>query len=545
MTTAKKTIPILSEAVNSEHKKPKDVIADRRSKELVIAFAGPVGCGIPTVKSKLTEILASSGYVIKEIKISDYIQQCLDNRVIQNDTASDDRYGRYVKLQEAGNALRTIQSDLLSEYAIKEIAEHRTSKIGDEVETDDYIPLRTAYIIDQLKHQDEVTLLRAVYGNLFYLFGVLSTSSRREARLRDEGVDKSKISELIERDRKQREKNGQQLDKTLQLADFFVRNDYANVVSIEAQLNRANDLIHGVNGITPSKDEYGMYVAYSSGLRSACLSRQVGASIMNDDGVILATGRNDVPKAGGGLYGPEHLSNDARCVKKEGNECYNDKYKNKLADDIQKIISSQLSAEIERLKLSATTNDQKIIINQIQIDDIAKNISQKAHEDTRLGGLIEFSRSIHAEMDAIVSLAYKGGGHTKDATLFTYTFPCHNCARHIVAAGIKRVVYLEPYEKSLATELHGDDIDTEGHKSNGNTTETLNKVEFVHFEGVAPRQYLKMFTPTGERKDEHGKAIIVHSRHAEKKMPEYLDDYRQYEKKVVAHLVDIMQHLGS
>lgn len=266
---------------------------------------------------------------------------------------------------------------------------------------------------------------------------------------------------------------------------------------------------------------------------------------MNDDGVILATGRNDVPKAGGGLYGPEDLSNDARCVKKEGNECYNDKYKKSLAKDIEKIISIELNNELQKIKLSAITEDQKSIIDEIQIDNISKNISHKAHEDTRLGGLIEFSRSIHAEMDAIVSLAYKGGGQTKDATLFTYTFPCHNCARHIVAAGIKRVVYLEPYEKSLASELHGDDIDTDGQISNELSTGPLDKVEFVHFEGVAPRQYLNMFTPVGERKDEQGKAIIVHSRQAEKKLPEYLDDYRQYEKKVVEHLVDIMQHLES
>ncbi|MDN3612645.1 hypothetical protein QWZ16_23945 [Vibrio ostreicida] len=26
-------------------------------------------------------------------------------------------------------------------------------------------------------------------------------------------------------------------------------------------------------------------------------------------------------------------------------------------------------------------------------------------------------------------------------------FPCHNCAKHIVASGIKRVVYVEPYPK--------------------------------------------------------------------------------------------------
>ncbi len=197
-----------------------------------------------------------------------------------------------------------------------------------------------------MKHQDEVTLLRAVYGNLFYLFGILSTSARRANRLKEDGIPKNSISELVERDRKQREKNGQQLDKTLQLADYFIRNDHANVDALEYQIKRAIDLIHGFNGISPTKEEYGMYVAYASGLRSACLSRQVGASIMNSDGVIIATGRNDVPKAGGGLYGPEDGKSDARCVKLENAKCFNDLYKYRLIKDIETLISAKFSRAV-------------------------------------------------------------------------------------------------------------------------------------------------------------------------------------------------------
>jgi deoxycytidylate deaminase len=48
-------------------------------------------------------------------------------------------------------------------------------------------------------------------------------------------------------------------------------------------------------------------------------------------------------------------------------------------------------------------------------------------------------------------------GH-RDLVLFSTTFPCHMCARHIVSAGIKRVVFLEPYPKSYAEELYADSI---------------------------------------------------------------------------------------
>lgn len=532
-----KLATIVNRAADQIRKRPKDVIAERKSQELVIAFAGPIGCGINVVKDKISELLVSSGYEVHHIKISEYLEQSLPRESLKS---AGDKADRYISLQDIGNQLRGgHQSDILAEYAIKKIAEQRTKAIPEEIEVTEYVPTRVAYLIDQLKHQDEVALLRAVYGNLFYQFGVLSTSSRRAGRLKAEGVPEQRISELMERDRRQREKNGQQLDKTLQLADFFIRNDHANVDALEYQIKRAIDLIHGLNGITPTKEEYGMYVAYASGLRSACLSRQVGASIMNKDGVIIATGRNDVPRPGGGLYGPEHGKSDARCVKLEEARCFNSQYIGNVAEGIRGLVSDKFKKEIDALKEEAT-NEQKGILDRINIEGLASDIITAANDDTRLGGLIEFSRSIHAEMDAIVSLAYKGGGCTEGATLFTYTFPCHNCARHIVAAGISCVYYLEPYEKSLAVQLHGDAIDVDGQPGGmADRIESGKKVEFLHFEGVAPRQYLNMFTPSGERKDSNGKAVKTNVRIAEKKIPEYLDDYREYEIKVVEHFEEL------
>ena len=50
--------------------------------------------------------------------------------------------------------------------------------------------------------------------------------------------------------------------------------------------------------------------------------------------------------------------------------------------------------------------------------------------------------AIHAENMAIMNAA----GRNLDGTiLYTTTFPCSQCARQIVYAGIKEVVYVEPY----------------------------------------------------------------------------------------------------
>ena len=73
-------------------------------------------------------------------------------------------------------------------------------------------------------------------------------------------------------------------------------------------------------------------------------------------------------------------------------------------------------------------------------------------------------------------------------TLYCTTFPCHNCAKHIVAAGIKRVVYVEPYPKSKAKELHSDSIEID------NDTHESDKVDFVPFVGVGSRRFIDLFS---------------------------------------------------
>ncbi|MCZ5321339.1 hypothetical protein O5699_00900 [Escherichia coli] len=60
-------------------------------------------------------------------------------------------------------------------------------------------------------------------------------------------------------------------------------------------------MLFGNPFITPTFDEYAMYMAFSSALRSADLSRQVGA-VLAKNYAIMSTGANDVPKSGGGLY---------------------------------------------------------------------------------------------------------------------------------------------------------------------------------------------------------------------------------------------------
>jgi deoxycytidylate deaminase len=93
---------------------------------------------------------------------------------------------------------------------------------------------------------------------------------------------------------------GQNVRGAFPLADNFV--DARTTIEVQRSLERFVELIFGYPFHTPTRDEYGMYHATSAALRSADLSRQVGAVISNKEGDVVTVGCNEVPKPLGGLY---------------------------------------------------------------------------------------------------------------------------------------------------------------------------------------------------------------------------------------------------
>lgn len=496
---------------HSKHSAQGTDFIHRESSELVIGISGAVGSGVEFVVASLRRTLEGLGYTVFHLKLSKFLDGFLNRKLVREWKSEYDQANRYERLQRAGNLLRSERSnDFLAELAIAVISNHRVAVA--EQTTDrkfenltDIVPGRVAYIVDQLKHPDEVQLLRRVYGNLFYLVGVLASEQQRIKNLRRE-MPPNEVTEVVERDRQDDEKSGQQLDKTLKLADFFLRNNQQNDKSLDRPLERFLALVHGQTSRTPTKDEYAMFAAYSAGLRSACLSRQVGAAITDAHGNVIATGCNDVPKAHGGLYSEDDDDADYRCVYLQGGVCFNASKKDELTAKIQ-----------ETLERGGIVSDE------------AKKLASAIRNQTRLKDLTEFSRSVHAEMDALISIARKGGPSVLGGNLYTTTYPCHNCARHIVAAGIRTVFYVEPYEKSLALELHSDAIAADSESPDPR------HVTFLHFEGVAPRQYQNLFVMMKDRKD-RSRAIKDPPSQSRKTAIQYLDSYRDLETKVVENL---------
>jgi dCMP deaminase len=66
----------------------------------------------------------------------------------------------------------------------------------------------------------------------------------------------------------------------------------------------------------------------------------------------------------------------------------------------------------------------------------------------------ELCRAVHAEQNAIVQAAYHGIA-TNGAVLYTTTWPCVQCAKMLINAGIKEIVYAETknYHDPLSEEI--------------------------------------------------------------------------------------------
>lgn len=325
-----------------------------------------------------------------------------------------------------------------------------------------------AYVIRQLKHPEEVSALRQIYGDRLFVLGLYSTYAERLKHLTEvRRLEREAAIGLIDRDEEDDTRSGGQRTRdAFELGDVFFRIDDPDCSGAMVEAERFLDLIFGRPDLSPREHEHAMYLAYAASLRSADLSRQVGAVVTNAHGDVVAVGSNDVPRAGGGPYWPgkdDHRDHVRR-------EDPNTKHRVKIAREV-----------FER-----TQSEKKS-------DEKAFGAFMKALDGSLLFDITEYGRIVHAEMDALSSCT-RNGIATRGATLFCTTFPCHNCAKHLVDAGIKEVQYVEAYPKSLATKLHSDAIFWEEEASVDE--QPGGRVVFRHYVGVGARRYMDLFSLT-------------------------------------------------
>jgi dCMP deaminase len=61
-------------------------------------------------------------------------------------------------------------------------------------------------------------------------------------------------------------------------------------------------------------------------------------------------------------------------------------------------------------------------------------------------------RGLHAEQNAIIQAAFHGVS-IREADIYCTNLPCVICAKMLINAGIRRIIYLEGYQDPLALQM--------------------------------------------------------------------------------------------
>lgn len=474
--------------------------------ELVIGLIGAVGADLDAVSRSLRRALDAVTYRICDIRL---IKQAL--RLPRwNQPESPQRDVRYHRRMTVGNEFRDElkHEDAFALAGAAAIQAERVSYWQENGAADPINKLvsrpipRCAFVLRSLKTPQEVQTLRRIYGDNALVLAAYAPRTERKAALAatiaasyadtDTTRYEARADELIRRDEREHGRvYGQNLRDTFPLADFFL-----DARRADESAGRFVELLFGHPVRTPTRAECAMFQAYGAALRSASPGRQVGAAIATLDGEIVSVGTNEVAKAFGGQYWAE-----------DGDERDHRDHKRHI-DASDALMSAILKDLLERLKRAAWLSPEKAAQDTGSLLAEAKGKLLDAFETVQgdpvslgekaqLANLIEFMRAVHAEMAALTSAARRGVP-VQGCVLYSTAFPCHECARLIVAAGISCVVFIEPYPKSRAGELYDDSIAVD--------CDDTKRVPFKAFVGTSPLRYRDFFTMP-ERKTKDGEWV--------------------------------------
>jgi deoxycytidylate deaminase len=454
--------------------------------ELVIGVVGPTGTDLDAFCNELVLALRRVHYESRLVHLSKLFQTVPGAPWLPIPKEPENE--RIRALMNAGDQLcdDVGRNDAVALLGIADVAKERGVTPTPQH--------RRATILRSLKRPEEVDTLRQVYGPWFLLIAALTPREHYLERLIQRQREKDPLATLtklraeaetlIERDELGGERSTQNVSGTFHLADAFV--SAKSPEELQSGMQRFVDLVFGNRFITPSRDEYGMFHAYATSLRSASPSRQVGAAIAGPDGEVIAMGMNDVPKAGGGFVW-DGEPGDFRDHRTEVRDPSHLRRQSLVADVLDRLtpwFSDERSQQIAENINSVVDEAWETVLRGSPIKDV-----------------IEFQRAEHAEAAALADAARRGVS-IRGSSLYTTTYPCHLCAKEIVTSGIERVVFLEPYPKSKAVEFYPGAITLDEEQADES------HVLFAPFKGVAPRRYIELFAAEKQERVEEDGTIV-------------------------------------
>jgi deoxycytidylate deaminase len=375
---------------------------------LIIGLTGPIGSGVTT----LSQVLETNGF--HRISLSDPIKaEFRTKKGLASDTNVRSVTGWRKDLQDIGDEGRAKGLTYWLDEAIKNI------------------PQDKPVVIDSIRNEAEVNALRDRYTNSF-LVAVAADLSARWERSKKEYANEREFTEADERDNEDKDErpHGQQVGKCVGSADYVLVNnlDLGSTANqrkgIWDNIKIDIELMSGKTARDPRDEEVHMATAYTTSYLSRCLKRYVGAVIVGLDSMPLSTGFNENPQG------------TQPCVRQWG-YCFKD---NAMDQELE-----------ERGSVHCPKCGKK---NQFPADNWnCLGCKEGLRKQLFPSRNMEKCTAIHAEERAIRSLA---GRSAKDGTMYVTTFPCLQCSRYIIDAGIKKVVYVEAYPVKEARKLLSD-----------------------------------------------------------------------------------------
>lgn len=239
-------------------------IASTHTQELVIALCGPIGSPVHSVGEAIKEMLENTfGYdACNIVRLSKFIGEHAEKVGVS--IPKDKGFARINAQIEAGNKLRERSgTSILAELAINEIRLGR-EEYKEAHGSSRHAPRRVCHIVDSIKNQEEMELLRLVYREMVYFVGVFVPLNVREANLRAKGLEAGQVYQLIDRDSGEESSNGQTVRDTFPHCDFFLRVESDTDAQLNKRVDRFLNLVLGTKIITPTANEAAMYAAASA-----------------------------------------------------------------------------------------------------------------------------------------------------------------------------------------------------------------------------------------------------------------------------------------
>lgn len=461
-------------------------------REVFVALIAPIGIDVNEVTRVISEKAKQVAYKPNLIKLTNFLE--IFGRV--PDTF-DDEVSRYKAYIEAGDKLceDAQRGDILALLGVTKLLKQDPQ----QRETQALEPRIT--IFRQIKRLEEYRTLDRIYGRNIIFIGCYAPKKARVDYLVDRmrvsdrkstlAKLESKALDIISTDEDETEADyGQKIIDCYPKSDFVL--DCTSLKTLENSCDRFFRIYFGDPFVSPNKDEYCSYIANAAAYRSLDLSRQVRAAIFGNSGEVISMGCNEVPSPGGGTYW-EHHDNDARdyVLGYDSNQ--------RVKEDMVRDSLAQLKDK-GWLKPSLAKKDlQSLCDEALMAENKESGQSRGPWNNSMMTDIIEFGRMVHAEMNAI-SDAARFNRSTSGSTLYCTTMPCHMCTKLIIASGISRVVYVQPYVKSLSGELYKDSIVFEGEEHD-------HRVNFCSLKGVTPLGFKRAFARATKRKNKDGSAI--------------------------------------